>query len=118
MGAAPIFRAPVAKATFVLDRGLQWPMYYTVKDAGVLRNLTGYTARLRFLDKLGGTVLLNADNYFAALGASGVVSCKIPESVTESQTWEDGVAVHELEDAGGQTILRVYGPAQIIETGA
>jgi hypothetical protein len=115
---AETFRAAAAELNFEIDRGMTWPFFYTLKDAGVARNLTGYQCRHKFLTAPGGTVLLDAAAYITLGGAAGTVSVKIPDEITAALTWQRAFCVHELESPAGEVVLRLSGPALVLENDA
>lgn len=108
------FRAPVKKLAVIIDKGVTWPFFYTAKDAGVLRDLTGYVCRHKFLSAPGGTLLLDAAPYVVLGGAAGTVSVKVPDEITAALDWEpESFFTHELESPAGEVVLRIYGPAYL-----
>ena len=63
--------------------------YYTPID------LTGYTARMKIKDRVGGTVLLSLTSEIVVDNAAKTITVTIAASVTELVTWTEGV--YDLE---------------------
>jgi hypothetical protein len=109
------FRAPAAEQPLIIDKGLTFPFFYTVKDSGTARDLTGYLSRFKVFSAPGGTLLLDAAAYITLGGTAGTVSVKIPDEITAALTWREAFYVHDLETPAGEVVLRLYGPVSVQE---
>src|ERR1700741_399419 len=104
-----VFRPPAVRCDGIIDKGLTWPFFYKLKDAGVVRNITGYVCRHKFLDGPGGVLLLDAAAYIVLGGVAGTVSVKLPDEITAALAWKKAWMVHDLETPAGEVVLRVFG---------
>ena len=105
------------------DNGREWPAY---TDGGFLEYnapfvLTGYTARMKIKDKVGGTVLASTDaldapkNVLAIAidNATKTITLSIPATATDDFTWKTGVYDLEMVSASGVVTAILSGKVSV-----
>ena len=105
------------------DNGREWPAY---TEGGFLCwntpvDLTGYTARMKIKDKVGGTVLASTDaldtpkNVLAiAIDNTGkTITLSIPATATDDFTWKTGVYDIEMVSASGVVTVILSGKVTV-----
>ena len=105
------------------DNGREWPAY---TDGGFLCwnapvDLTGYTARMKIKDKVGGTVLASTDaldapkNVLAIAidNATKTITLSIPATATDDFTWKTGVYDLEMVSASGVVTAILSGKVSV-----
>lgn len=105
------------------DNGREWPAY---TDGGFLCwnapvDLTGYTARMKIKDKVGGTVLASTDaldapkNVLAIAidNATKTITLSIPATATDDFTWKAGVYDLEMVSASGVVTAILSGKVSV-----
>ena len=105
------------------DNGREWPAY---ADGGFLEynapfDLTGYTARMKIKDKVGGTVLASTDALDAPKNvlaididnATKTITLSIPATDTDDFTWKTGVYDLEMVSASGVVTAILSGKVSV-----
>ena len=105
------------------DNGKEWPAY---TEGGFLNwnapvDLTGYTARMKIKDKVGGTVLASTDaldtpkNVITITidNTAKTITMAIPATATDDFTWKTGVYDLEMVSAGGAVTAILSGKVAV-----
>lgn len=105
------------------DNGREWPAY---ADGGFLEynapfDLTGYTARMKIKDKVGGAVLASTDVLDAPKNvltvtidnATKTITLSIPATATDDFTWKAGVYDLEMVSASGVVTAILSGKVSV-----
>lgn len=105
------------------DNGKEWPAY---SDSGFLNwnapvDLTGYTARMKIKDKVGGTVLASTDVLdapksvltIAIDNALKTITLSIAATDTDDFTWKTGVYDLEMVSASGAVTAILAGKVSV-----
>jgi len=106
--------------TLNIYKGATLDLTFTWKDsAGVLVNLTGYTARLQVRESVDAaafllelTTTLVSGSGIVLGGAAGTIQLVAPATSTDDYTWDEGVYDLELVSGAGVVTRLLQGPAK------
>ena len=97
-----------------IAQGADFNIQLTWKDDNdVLIDLTGYSARMKLKNKIGGTIEIDCGSYITLGGVNGTIDIDIPASITETITFEQGVYDLELVSSGGNVYRIMQGKANV-----
>ncbi len=105
------------------DNGNEWPAY---TEGGFLQyntpvDLTGYTARMKIKDKVGGTVLASTEAGDSPLNVLAIaidtvnktITLSIPATATDDFAWTKGVYELEMVSASGAVTTILSGKVTV-----
>lgn len=96
------------KYNFTMYQGATLGKQIIIKEAGVVRNITGFTARMQIRDKYTGALIVDmttANSKLVVTGASGRIDMVL--SAVETMTFNFSIGLYDLEIINGTNVERV-----------
>jgi hypothetical protein len=107
----------VAEQDIVIAQGSKFEMTVVVTEGGVVKNITGWSARMQIRPARGSSTLYDdfsspADSLTIS-GVDGQVLVDIPGSITAAYDWTNGAYDIKLTDTGGEPHRIVEGTVKV-----
>lgn len=92
-----------------IEQGKNFKLTVTVREYGVVKNLTGFSGRMMIKSAIGGTTLANLTSTEITIPApvNGQVVINIPAATTAAYTWTQGIYDLEVFNSGTGEVLGV-----------
>lgn len=79
-----------------IEQGKNWKLTVTVREYGVVKDLTGFSGRMMIKSEIGGTTYANLTTEITIPApVNGQVVINVPATTTAAYTWKQGV--YDLE---------------------
>jgi hypothetical protein len=99
-----------AKLDMTIEQGATFRRSFTLQDAGVVRDLTGYKGRMQIRAPLGSNVVaadLTTENGGLTLGADGGIAVYIGATATASMSFDKASYDLEIEGVTADDVERL-----------
>lgn len=95
--------------SIMIEKGATFRLTVNVTDSGVIKNLTGYSARMHIRATPNIlSILLDASTYITINNPTqGQLTIGIPATITSAITWTKGVYDLEVYTAADADVIRV-----------